>query len=118
LFWKLSRRVWVVCWKKGNLTHVKSRMLAQEPQETRSSVDVWVCGCVVGKYMGGWGRVGGCVTVSSEGKKFHAATKGWQRKKEEKKETPSPNKNKINSIYKIVTGRWHRTKQAKRMLRS
>jgi hypothetical protein len=26
-------------------------------------------------------------------------------KKERKKETPSPNKNKISGIYKIVTGR-------------
>ena len=37
---------------------------------------MWVCGWVVGKYMGGWGTVGGCVTVSREGKEFHAATKG------------------------------------------
>jgi hypothetical protein len=43
--------------------------------------------------------------VSSEGKKFHAARKGGQRKNEGKKETPSPNKNKISGIYKIVGGR-------------
>lgn len=57
-------------------------------------------GWVVGKCMGDKRRVCEC-----EGRKFHAARKGGQRKKEGKKETLSPNKNKISGIYRIVTGR-------------
>ena len=48
------------------------------------------------------------VCVSSEGKKFHVTRKRGQRKKERKdrkKATPSPNKNKISGMYRIVTGR-------------
>ena len=74
--------------RKGNLTHVKSRMLAQESQETRSSVcgGLGAFGKYMGGWVGGWGTCSGCVGASSEGNKFHAARIGGQRRKERRKE--------------------------------